>query len=280
MKAASPKPKFYSLVRSRRVIQLLAVVGSFAIGLRHLMPGEESTGGSFDAFCAFGGVETLLPYLFHGQTLKTTNLLNFTVLMGVLGVSLVAGRAFCGWLCPLGVVQDMFAGWARRLSGGGKHIRGKKSKARFPLTLPPAADKTLRYAKYLVLAAILVASLYMVYPPLHAFCPMRAVFGLKLTPLLWGVLIIFIGGSLLIERIWCKYLCPLGALLAIFNKISPLRIVSNSNQCNSCGRCDIECSMGIKDVPLNLDDPECTRCLECMDTCARDGSLELKVIKP
>jgi len=38
--------------------------------------------------------------------------------------------------------------------------------------------------------------------------------------------------------------------------------------------------MGIKDVPLNLDDPECIRCLECMDTCARDGSLELKVIKP
>jgi polyferredoxin len=280
MKAASPKPKPYSLVRSRRVIQLLAVVGSFAIGLRHLMPGEESTGGSFDAFCAFGGVETLLPYLFNGQTLKTTNLLNFTVLIGVLGVSLVAGRAFCGWLCPLGVMQDMFAGWARRLSGGGKHIRGKRSKARFPLTLPSAVDKTLRYAKYLVLAAILVASLYTIYPPLRTFCPMRAVFGLKITPLLWGVLVIFIGGSLLIERVWCKYLCPLGALLAIFNKISPVRIISNSNQCNSCGRCDIECSMGIKDVPVHLDDPECIRCLECLDTCARDGSLELKVIKP
>jgi len=259
------------------MIQLLAVVGSFAIGLRHLMPGKASTGGSFDAFCAFGGVETLLPYLFNGQTLKTTNLLNFTVLMGVLGVALVAGRAFCGWLCPLGVMQDMFAGWARRLSGGGKHIRGKKSKASFPLTLPPAADKTLRYAKYLVLAAILVASLYTVYPPLHEFCPMRAVFSLKLTPLLWGVLIIFIGGSLLIERVWCKYFCPLGAALAIFNKISPVRLVSTS-KCNNCGRCDIECSMGIADVPNNLTNTECIRCLECLNTCARDGALELKVI--
>ncbi|MDO9302875.1 MAG: 4Fe-4S binding protein, partial [Anaerolineales bacterium] len=153
------------------------------------------------------------------------------------------------------------------------------SKAMLPLTLPPAVDKALRYIKYVALAAILVASLYMVYPPLYEFCPLRAVFGLKLTPLLWAVLVIFLVTSILIERFWCKYLCPLGALLAIFNKISPVQLVSSAN-CNQCGRCDIECSMGIKDVPLNLDDPECIRCLECMDTCARDGSLELKVIKP
>ena len=272
-------PKRYSLAKSRKIIQWLAVIGGFTIGLRHLMPGEASTGGSFDAFCAFGGIETLLPYLFNGHTLKSTNLLNFTVLLGTLGVSLVAGRAFCGWLCQLGALQDFLADWARRISGGGKYIRGKKSKAILPLTLPPAVDKALRYIKYVALAAILVASLYMVYPPLYEFCPLRAVFGLKLTPLLWAVLVIFLVTSILIERFWCKYLCPLGALLAIFNKISPVQLVSSAN-CNQCGRCDIECSMGIKDVPLNLDDPECIRCLECMDTCARDGSLELKVIKP
>ena len=38
--------------------------------------------------------------------------------------------------------------------------------------------------------------------------------------------------------------------------------------------------MGIKDVPNNLSDVECVRCLECLDTCARDGSLELKVLNP
>jgi len=273
------KGKPYSLARSRRIIQRLAVVGAFTIGLRHILPGESGVGGSFDAFCVFGGVETFLPCLFKGSTLKATNLLNFTMLLGALGVSLVAGRAFCGWLCPLGAVQDMFAGWVRRLSGGENHIRGKRSQARFPLTLPPAADKPLRYAKYLVLVVILIASLYTVYPPLHEFCPMRAVFSLNLTPLLWAVLVLFIVGALLVERFWCKYFCPLGALLAIFNKISPVRIVS-SDHCNNCGRCDIECSMAIEDVPLNLNNPECVRCMECLETCARDGSLELKVLKP
>ena len=85
------------------------------------------------------------------------------------------------------------------------------------LTLPAGLDRPLRYAKYPVLAAILVASLYMAFPPLREFCPVRAVFGLRMTGLLWTSLIIFLAGSVLVERFWCKYLCPLGAVLAIFN---------------------------------------------------------------
>ena len=268
--------KTTSLAKSRRVIQWLAVIGTFAIGLRHIMPGEASRGGSFDSFCAFGGIETLLPYLFNGDLLKSTNLLNFSVLIATLGVALVAGRAFCGWLCGLGALQDFIAEWTRKLLGEKRHVRGKASKTILPLRLPPVIDRPLRYAKYLVLAAILVASLYMAYPPLREFCPVRAVFSLKMTPLLWLTLVVFLAGSVLVERFWCKYFCPLGAALALFNKISPVRLVSSST-CNNCGRCDIECSMGIQDVPNNLANAECIRCLECLDTCAREGSLILQI---
>jgi polyferredoxin len=268
-----------SLAKSRRTIQWIGVIGTFVIGLRHIMPGEASRGGSFDAFCPFGGIETLLPYITTGQTLETTSLLNFSILLGVIGVSLVAGRAFCGWMCPLGTIQDFLTVWGRRLTGERKYIRGKASKAFLPLRLPVAADNYLRYAKYLILALIIVASLYAAYPPLHQFCPVRAVFGFKMTPLLWSVLITFLLTSVFVERAWCKYLCPLGAALAIFNKISPVRIVSDNNHCNNCGRCDIECSMGITDVPAKLNDTECIRCLECLETCTRDGSLELVVMR-
>lgn len=276
---AAAREKSFSLAKSRRTIQWLVVIGTFVLGLRHIMPGEASRGGSFDSFCAFGGIETLLPYLFNGHTLKSTNLLNFSVLIATLGVSLVAGRAFCGWLCGLGAIQDFVAEWTRKLLGEKRHVRGKPSKTILPLRLPASIDRPLRYAKYLVLALVLFASLLVAFPPLREFCPVRAVFGLHMTTLLWITLAVFLAGSILVERFWCKYFCPLGAALAIFNKISPVRIVSDNDHCNHCGRCDIECSMGIQDVPDNLSDPECVRCLECLETCAHEDALTLRVLK-
>lgn len=258
-----------------------SIIVTLLIGIRHLLPGEAASGGSFDAFCPFGAIETAWAYFSAGQTLKTTSLLNFTILGGVLAVSLVAGRAFCGWMCPVGAVQEFLARLARFLSGEKRHVRGKAGKARLPLVLPKKADKVLRWGKTLILAVILVASLAAVYPPLHAFCPARALFGLQLTSgLLWSVLIVFLLTSLLVDRAWCKYLCPLAPILAIFNKIAPLRIVVNNDRCNHCGRCDVECSMGIPDVPARLQDLECTQCLECLDTCARTGSLDLELRHP
>ena len=267
-----------SLMLIRQGMLWFGVIGTLLIGIRHLLPGEAASGGAFDAFCPFGALETLWAYLTRGQTLKTTNLLNFAFISGVLGVSLVAGRAFCGWMCPVGAVQEWLAGLVRRLSGEKRSVRGKPSKARYPLHLPAWADRPLRYAKYVVLFAVLLASVAAVYPPLHAFCPARAIFSFKLTTgLLWSVLITFIVTSLLVERLWCKYLCPLGAALAIFNKLSPVRLRADFNACNHCGRCDIDCSMGIKDVPDNLSDTECIRCLECLETCAREDALVIKV---
>ena len=273
----SIRKKPFSLAKSRRTIQWLVVIGTFVLGLRHIMPGEASRGGSFDSFCAFGGIETLLPYLSTGHLLKSTNLLNFSVLIATLGVALVAGRAFCGWLCGLGAIQDFVAQWTRKLLGEKRHIRGKPSRTILPLRLPIAIDRPLRYAKYLVLAVILIASLNAVFPPLREFCPVRAVFSLHMTTLLWVSLAVFLAGSVLVERFWCKYLCPLGATLAIFNKVSPVRLVSDGQHCNTCGRCDIECSMDIQDVPRNLHDAECVRCMECLNTCAREGSLILQI---
>ncbi len=267
--------KPFSLAKSRRTIQWMVVIGTLVIGLRHIMPGEASRGGSFDSFCAFGGIETILPFLFTGHTLKSTNLLNFSVQLGTLGVSLVAGRAFCGWLCGLGAIQDFITQWTRKFIGEKRHIRGRQSTAIFPLRLPSILDHPLRYAKYLVLTVVLIASLFMAFPPLRDFCPVRAVFGLHMTALLWVTLAVFLAGSVLVERFWCKYLCPLGATLAIFNKLSPVRLVLDNHHCNGCGRCDIECSMGIADVPHHLDHPECVRCMECLNTCAVNGSLIL-----
>ena len=270
-----------TLMQIRHGMLWFTVIGTFLIGIRHTLPGEAASGGSFDAFCPFGAIESMWKYVSTGLTLKTTNLLNFAILIGVLAVSLVAGRAFCGWMCPLGAVQEGLAKFARILGGEKRSIRGKQSKVRFPTRLPGWVDRLLRYAKYLTLVLVILSSAFAVYPPLQEFCPARAVFSFKLSGgLMWSVLVAFALTSLLVERSWCKYLCPLGATLAIFNKFSPIRLVADQNHCKNCGHCDIECSMGIEDVPGNLSHLECIRCLECLETCTHEGALTLKVIKP
>ncbi len=223
-------PQKTEVSKLRKIFLTVAIVGAFTLGLRHALPGEESLGGAFDSFCPFGAVETFFAYITTGNTLKTTSLLNFAIFSGVVATAVVGGRAFCGWICPLGGVQDFLAGWARRFTGEGKrHIRGKKSKAILPLRMPDWLDKPLRYVKYVVLALVLFTSITAIYPPLHALCPARAVFGLKLTSLLWGVLVVFLVTSVLFERFSCKYLCPLGAVLAIANKFSFLKLKINKD---------------------------------------------------
>jgi len=267
-----------ALRQIRYVFLWVALLAGMTIGVRHIFPGKESTGGSFDAFCPFGGIETLYAYLTTGHTLETLNLMTFAIWIGVLGVALIAGRAFCGWMCPLGAAQEILASWARRLAGGGRKILGKPSAARLPIRLPARADRWARYLKYLVLGAILLASVTAIYPPLHDFCPARAVFSFQLTtPLLWSVLLTFIVTSFLVERFWCKYLCPLGAGLAPFNQIAPLRIVTDPAQCNHCGRCDHSCAMDVSAVELHPRAVECIRCLDCLETCAHPDTMTLKL---
>ncbi|MBU8913392.1 MAG: 4Fe-4S binding protein, partial [Spirochaetales bacterium] len=181
-------------------------------------------------------------------------------------------------VCPLGTLQDWLASLARRLGGEKSRARGKRSKARFPIQVPPRIGKWLRYLKYLVLAAILVTSTMTVYPPLRAICPALAIFSFHWSTLLLGVvLVIFVLSSMFIKRFTCRYLCPLGAALAITNKVSLIRIAIDQNSCTSCGRCDNECPVDIPAIPENTRSAECVRCLECLETCEVSDTIDLKI---
>ena len=264
-------------ISTRTVIQIIFLVGSILIGLRHIMPGESSKGGAFDVFCPFGAIETLWPYITSGETLITTSPLNFAILLGVLGVSLIAGRAFCGWMCPIGTLQDFLANISSRYFKNKKKQPGG-NQINLPYRISARNDAWLRSLKYLILAIVLLASTFAIYPPLREICPARALFSFQLTtPLLWSVLITFVITSLANRRFWCKYLCPMGAILAPFNKIAPLRLVLNQDSCTNCHSCDSACPMDIPDLTNNLRSAECIECLECQETCDEDDALELRL---
>jgi ferredoxin-type protein NapH len=69
----------------------------------------------------------------------------------------------------------------------------------------------------------------------------------------------------------------LGALLAVSNKIAPLRIVIDQDRCTSCHRCEADCPVDIAPIPEYMRNLECMQCLECIETCAVSNTLDLKL---
>ena len=191
----------------------------------------------------------------------------------VLGILLIygitLGRTVCGWLCPVGWLQELL----HRLP------TVKLAKNRFTCALSKL--------KYIVLAVLAVA-LPLWYGvkdlPLPAFCKyvcpagtlegavallIHPANGDKL-PMLGKlftnkmiILIMFILSAVFIYRAFCRFVCPLGAIYSLFNRISLLGVRAEASKCTSCFRCVNRCKMDVRYVG----DAECIHCGECIREC-------------
>ncbi|MBN1304688.1 MAG: 4Fe-4S binding protein [Anaerolineales bacterium] len=211
---------------------------------------------SIHALCPFGGVVTLYQLVTTGQLVQKVHD-SSVVLMGlVFLLAVLFGPVFCGWVCPLGTVQE----WVSRM--GRKRLRRK-----FNHLVPHRLDLVLRFGRYLVLAWVLYATAQSGRLVFQAYDPYFALFHFwtsEVAPTALLILGLTLGFSLLVERPWCKYACPYGALLGIsnlFRVFSIRRIVRN---CRSDGACGILCPMNIPVDNLEVvRDHQCISCLEC-----------------
>ena len=193
----------------------------------------------------------------------------FLILFGVL-----LGRFICGFLCPFGWFQDLL-----------HKIPGKK--------FSTAKLKPLRYLKYVILVVFVILlpafvtnSLGMGDPFFCKYiCPqgvlegaiplalansgIRAALG-HLFTFKFTILALFIILSILFYRPFCKWICPLGAIYSLFNKVSFLKIQVDHEKCVGCQKCSRVCKMDVNvvDTPNH---PECIRCGECMKACPTDA---------
>jgi len=190
------------------------------------------------------------------------------LIIGFLGV--LTGRAVCSWACPIGLLQR----------GTGRIARKFKRYQISRILGRHKAEKYLRYTKYFLLIGFVFVTSYLIGFIFTDICPVGFLTGTIPTLILnpgkfipnnffLGALIIFILFFVLIfliERGWCRYFCPVGALLAPFNKISFLHISVDTKDCTHCNVCSYECPMGI-DVPNMHRDPECILCGKCVSAC-------------
>lgn len=183
----------------------------------------------------------------------------------VVGVTALWGRFFCGYLCAFGAMQELTAFISRKL------MKNKKP-------MPRKLDKALKFVKYGVLFAVILLFWVLQLPADSSLNPW-GVFGMLISwnfstmtaaiptvgfVLLLGILV----GSFFIERFFCRYLCPLGAIFTPISKLRLYRIKKKASACTSCGNCSRSCPMGIEvSSGEKVSSGECIDCMRCTKAC-------------
>jgi polyferredoxin len=267
----------------RTLVQLAFALFIVFVTVRHVSAGEGSTNvtASPEAYCPFGGLESLYKTISTGgSTVPHTHLSNLVMLVAVLVTALLLRSAFCGWICPLGFLQDLvsrFSAFLRRRIPGLRRTFAALKRGASRLA---ALDRTLRLVKYGVLIwAVAGAAVYgvMVFRDYDPWSALINIAEFSFTP---GIIVLGLTlvGSFFVERPWCRYACPLGAVSGLLGKLSPVYLKREESACKVCKVCTTACPMGLPvHTSTTIKSADCIACLECVGACPRQGALEVKI---
>jgi polyferredoxin len=238
------------------------------------------TGGATARVSRPPGVEAWLPIaaLMNLKTLLVTGTVprvhgaGMFMLIAFLAIAFALRKSFCSWMCPVGTVSE----W---LWQGGEAAFGRN------LPLPRWLDIALRSLKYVLLSLFLYVVVTMSVPDIRAFLssPYGTVADVKMldffrhmgraTAITLSVLLLL---SVAVKNVWCRFLCPYGAMLGLVALASPTRIRRDPDLCIDCAKCANACPAGLPvDTALSVRSAECTACMTCVAVCPAAGALEL-----
>ncbi|NLI54660.1 MAG: FMN-binding protein [Clostridiales bacterium] len=245
--------KISPLLLTRRVIQTAAFI---------VFPGL--------FISTFSAMKTIYTAVIGGTFSLAANAGQVILVAAMLLITAMMGRFFCGFLCAFGSMGDFF--W----------LVGSRLKLRRP-AISVKADRALKRLKYILLFGIvLLGWTFGVSLPSGTGNPWT-VFGMYATWKGWadltgwlsiGALLLsgIVAGSMYIERFFCRYLCPLGAVFAIVSRFRLYRIRKPMQNCGSCQACTKRCAMGIPLYGMStVTDSECIDCMKCVDVCPKDN---------
>jgi len=169
--------------------------------------------------------------------------------------------AYCGWICSCGALAETMGDTHRQKMWHG-----------------PRANRWNMLGQVVLLLGTLLTAVVMLswIPSLHATFEPISKIALKTYKFSIDVVI---GGAIGVGfyfwfsgRVWCRFACPLAALMHIYARFSRFRIFSNKKKCISCNVCTSVCHQGIDimnfaNKGLPMEDPECVRCSACVQSC-------------
>ena len=218
-------------------------------------------GSNAESWCPFGGVEAIYTYATEGNLLCSLGISNFYILAAVILTVLLLRRAFCGYVCPIGTISEWLGVIAGRIG-----VRGFR--------VPAKLDCVLSLGKYVVLAAILAATWQLGELAFRGYCPAYALLsrhGADITFWAYVVAGAIAAVSLLVTMPFCRWFCPLAAVLNPLSRFGLGRIKRDDATCTSCGQCAAACPMAIPvDRLPQVTASRCLACMNCIEACPRE----------
>ena len=216
----------------------------------------------------FAAVGNIVSCIYKGNISWESVKYSVWMLVATVPATVLVGRFFCGFFCSFGAVQDLLWFGSHRLRA---LFPGKRNLKK--------ADRIFRFAKYAVLfyfiifvwsgvTAVKTAGLWQVFGQYVSFGhwpglkPLLSVGGILL-------LVIFIG-SLFVQRFFCRYFCPMGAIYSLISQTSFLKIDKPREECGKCHLCTSKCTMGMDLTKKDrIAGGECISCQKCVSWCPK-----------
>jgi polyferredoxin len=224
---------------------------------------------SIHAICPFGGVVSIYEFITAGKFVQKTHESSFILMFTAFILAIGFGPVICGWVCPFGTFQEWLAKIGRKIFGN-----------KYNHIIPVKIDGYLRYIRYIIMLMVLYVTATTTKLMFQDIDPYYALFNFwtgEVAISAFVILGITVLLSLIIERPWCKYACPYGALFGLFNLFRMFKIRRSPSSCISCKACDKVCPMniGVSSGKAVLNH-QCISCLQCTseDSCPVGSTVE------